>query len=138
MLSPIILYSFEGETFLSFPTILIISIPFPLDPVLDDAIPLVLLVLDDAFEGPLVTQTVRLYRSWLSSGSGGQFGFIILMLGGEEEGVDLEVAGGYKGVFEGVIVSIRVHARDRVGTKEDRFQFRVLRIRAHSKMVDFD
>jgi len=65
MLSPIILYSFGEETFLWFQGILIISIPFPLDPVLDDAIPLVLLVLDDVFEGPFVTLRVRLYWSWL-------------------------------------------------------------------------
>jgi len=65
MLSPIVSHSFGGETFLWFQGILIISIPFPLEPVLDDAIPLVLLVLDDAFEGPLVTQRVRLYWSWL-------------------------------------------------------------------------
>jgi len=65
MLSPIVLHSFGGETFLWFQGILIISLPFPLDPVLDDAIPLVLLVFDYAFEGPLVTQRVRLYWSWL-------------------------------------------------------------------------
>jgi len=41
------------------------SIPFPLDSVLDDAIALVLLVLDNMFEGPLVTMRVKLYRSWL-------------------------------------------------------------------------
>jgi len=31
------------------------------------------------------------------------------MSGGKEGGVDLEVAGGYEGTFERVIVSIRVH-----------------------------
>jgi len=65
MLSTIILHSFGGENFLWFQGILIFSIPFPLDPVLDHAIPLVLLVLNDAFKGPLVTQRVRLYWSWL-------------------------------------------------------------------------
>jgi len=109
MLYPIVLHSFGGETFLWFMGFLIISIPFPLDPVLDDAIPLVLLVLDAAFEGPLVPPRVRLYWSWLRYGSGGEFGIIILMLGGKEGGVDLEVAGGYKGAFERVIVSLRVH-----------------------------
>jgi len=64
MLPPMILHSFGVETFLWFQGILIISIPFPLDLVLDDAIRLVLLVLDDAFEGPLVTQRVRLYWTW--------------------------------------------------------------------------
>jgi len=64
MLSHIILHSFRGETFLWFQGILIIPIPFPLDLLLDHAI-LVLLVLDDAFEGPLVTQRVRLYWFWL-------------------------------------------------------------------------
>jgi len=54
MLPPIILHSFGGETFLWFQGILIISIPFPLDLVLDDTIPLNLLVLDDVFEGLLV------------------------------------------------------------------------------------
>jgi len=65
MLSPIIVYSFGGETFLWFQGNLIYSIPFPLDPVLDDAIPLGVLVFDDAFEGPLVTLRVKLYSSWL-------------------------------------------------------------------------
>ena len=65
MPSPIILHSFGGETFLWFQSILIISIPFSFDPILDDAIPFVLLVLDDAFVGPLVTQRVKLYRCWL-------------------------------------------------------------------------
>ena len=65
MLPPIILHSFRGDTFLWFQGILIVSIHYPLDPVLDNAIPLVVLVLDDAFEGLLVTQRVRLYRSWL-------------------------------------------------------------------------
>jgi len=65
MLSPIILHRFGGKTFLWFQGILIISIPFPHDPVLDDTISLVLLVLDDPFEGPFVNQRVRLYRSWL-------------------------------------------------------------------------
>ena len=46
---------FRSPFTLWFQGILIISIPFALDPVLDDAIPLVLLVLDDAFESPLVT-----------------------------------------------------------------------------------
>jgi len=65
MLSPIILNSCRGETFLWFQGILIVSTPFPIDPVLDDPIPLVALVLDNAFEDPLVTLRVRLYRSWL-------------------------------------------------------------------------
>jgi len=33
--------------------------------------------------------------------------------------VDLEVAGVYKGAFDCIIVSVRVHGRDRVGAKED-------------------
>jgi len=65
MLSPIILDSFGRETFHWFHGILIITIPFPLDPVLDNAIPLVHLVLDNAFKGPLVTLRVKLYRSWV-------------------------------------------------------------------------
>jgi len=65
MLPPIIFHSFEGETFLWFQGILIITIPFPLDSVLDDTVPLVPFVLDDSFEGPFVTQRVKLYRSWL-------------------------------------------------------------------------
>jgi len=35
--------------------------------------------------------------------------------------VDLEVAGGYKGAFEHVIISVRVYGGDRVEAKEDRF-----------------
>jgi len=65
MLSPIIIDSFRRETFLWFQGILIITIPFPLDPVLDNAIPLVHLGLDNAFKGLLVTLKVKLYRSWL-------------------------------------------------------------------------
>jgi len=65
MLSPIILHSVGGETFLWFQSILIISIPFLVNPVLDDAIPLALLILDDAFESPPITQTVTFYWSWL-------------------------------------------------------------------------
>ena len=107
--SPIIFHCLGEETFLWFQGKLIISIPFPLDPVLDDAVPLVFHVLDDVFNGPLVTQRVRLYRSWLRQVSGGEFGMIILMPGGKKGGVDLEVAAGYKGAFECVIVSVRVY-----------------------------
>ena len=57
---------------------------------------------------------------------------------GKEEGVDLEVAGGYKGAFECVIVSVRVHGWNMVGDKEARFQFRVQRIPTYFKMVNFD
>jgi len=66
MLSLIIPHSFGGKTFLWFQCILIISIPFPLDPVLDNAIPLSQLVLYDAFQSPFVTLRVKLHRSWLS------------------------------------------------------------------------
>jgi len=42
--------------------------------------------------------------------SGEDFGIIILIPGGKEGGMDLEVAGEYKGAFERIVVSIRVHA----------------------------
>jgi len=34
---------------------------------------------------------------------------IILMPGGKGGGVDLEVAGGYKGAFERIFINVRVH-----------------------------
>jgi len=60
------------------------------------------------------------------------------MLGGKKGGVYLEMAGGNKGAFERVVVSVRVHGGDRVGTKEDRFQFGVLRISAYTRMVNIN
>jgi len=59
-----------------------------------------------------------------------------LILRGKEGGVDLGVAGGYKGAFEHIIISVRVYGGDRVGTKEYRFQFGVLRIPAYSRMAN--
>jgi len=49
----------------------------------------------------------------------------------KEGGGNHEMAGGNKGAFERVVVSVRVHGGVRVGAKEDRFQFGVLRKSAY-------